>query len=210
MAKKLLSLNPDGKLVLKLPDGKVEDIPWQSELDKWVYLLIDCSSSMQGDKILQAKEGTLKFAKDAVSKGYAVGLIEFSSEASILIEPVKQLNFFDPTVERLLARGTTNMTDALVLALDHLRKRDGLRVIVVVTDGMPDHQETALATAQEAKRNTIDIIAIGTTDSDKDFLNKLATRSDLAVQSSSNNLGQSIVLSSKLLPNRKHRDHTTQ
>ena len=47
----------------------------------FVYLAIDCSASMAGQKLLQAREGALDFAEDAQIKGYSVGLVQFESSA---------------------------------------------------------------------------------------------------------------------------------
>ena len=38
----------------------------------YVYLVIDCSSSMHGNKLAQAKEGALRFAKDALFKALTI------------------------------------------------------------------------------------------------------------------------------------------
>jgi len=51
-----------------------------------------------------------------------------------------------------------------------------------------------------AKERGIEIIAIGTDDADKDFLSRLASRSDLMVKVSRELLGQSIASAAKMLP----------
>lgn len=91
------------------------------------------------------------------------------------------------------------MTHALQLATEELTPINGLRAIVVVTDGMPNDPTTTLSMAQRAKKNGIEIIAIGTDDADKDFLNKLASRSDLMIKVSRELLGQSVASAAKML-----------
>ena len=52
-----------------------------------VYLVIDCSSSMAGQKISEAKKGALNFTREALTKRYSVGMISFASAATHICEP---------------------------------------------------------------------------------------------------------------------------
>jgi Mg-chelatase subunit ChlD len=165
-----------------------------------VYLLLDTSGSMEGQKLAQAKRGAINFAEDARSKGYAVGLIQFSSTATHLCEPQRDISVLNQYLERIYADGSTNMTDVILLALQRMSDRKGYRAVVIVTDGMPDSQETALEAAQEAKANGIDILTIGTDDADRDFLAKLASKTELSVKVLSERLEQGITSMAKLLP----------
>lgn len=109
MQKKVLSLGDGGKLVLKSPNGKVEDIT-RSALH-YAYLVIDCSTSMVGTKLAEAKKGAMEFTKDALTKGYSVGLIQFASEAKLICEPETKISALHLYIEKLLAKGSTNMYD---------------------------------------------------------------------------------------------------
>ena len=109
-------------------------------------------------------------------------------------EPVK----FEKKISRLaigIVGGSTNLTAGLELA----NKFSHLNAVVVVTDGQPDSQATALRAADVLKKRGIDILCIGTDDADKVFLAKLATRSDLAIHVEPQNLSKSIAQSSQLL-----------
>ena len=198
MQKKVLSLGNGGKLVLKSPNGKVEDIT-RGALH-CAYLVIDCSTSMVGTKLAEAKKGAMEFTKDALTKGYSVGLIQFASEAKLICEPETKISALHLYIEKLLAKGSTNMTEGIKLAMNKLGTRKGLNAMVVVTDGEPDDPNSALDVAHQAKAKGIDIIAIGTDDADRDFLSKLASRTDLAVMVSRDQLGQGIASAAKMLP----------
>lgn len=165
-----------------------------------VYLLLDCSGSMEGQKLAQAKRGAINFAEDACDKGYAVGLIKFSSTATHLCEPEHDISALNQYLERMDAGGSTNMTGAILLALQKMGDRRGYCVMVIVTDGMPDSQETALEAAQEAKASGIDILTIGTDDADRDFLAKLASKTELSAKVLSDRFEEGITSMAKMLP----------
>ena len=170
-----------------------------------VYLLIDCSGSMVGDKLNQAKKGAVNFAKEAQIKGYVVGLIQFADAAIHLCKPQRETSALRQHLETMQAEGYTNMAEALHLAFEKLKSRAGSRVIVLVTDGEPTAgeptpEEATLKEANKIKDSDIDIITIGTDDADKDFLRKIVTRTDLAVMVSKKKLEKGIISTAKKLP----------
>ncbi len=165
-----------------------------------VYLAIDCSASMAGAKLLQAKLGALDFFGDAKAKGYHVGLVRFDTHARLICEPQRELEVLRRYVQELERGISTNMSAGIELASEMLRGRSGSRAIVVVTDGMPDSKEDTLAAAAVAKGDEIDIITIGTDDADQSFLRELASRTELNVMVSSDDLGRGIASTAKMLP----------
>ncbi|MFQ6026984.1 MAG: VWA domain-containing protein [Dehalococcoidia bacterium] len=165
-----------------------------------VYLVIDCSSSMGGDKIAQAKKGSLDFAEQALSKRYAVGMIKFASGATHICDPQEKLSQVQQTLRSLEANGSTDMAAGIGLARVKLGGKLAPLAMVVITDGMPDDQEAALREAENAKRAGIDIITVGTDDADRSFLRKLASRNDLVVVVENVQLGRGITAAAGLLP----------
>ncbi len=165
-----------------------------------VYLVIDCSSSMEDDKIAQAKTGALDFAQGALSKRYAVGLISFAFNAAHICEPLQDLSHVRSHLPRLEPEGSTNMADGIELATVKLGGRPGPLAMVVITDGVPDDEKAALAAAEKAKKACIDVITVGTDDADRSFLQKLASRSDLVVVVKSEQLSKGITSAAGMLP----------
>jgi len=165
-----------------------------------VYLAVDCSGSMEGQKLQQAKRGAIDFAKEARKKGYATGLICFDTEAVHLCDPQQDVSALQRQLEPVAVGGSTNMTHAIQLAMEKLRSRQGIRVLVVVTDGMPDKPQRALGAADRAKKEGIDIIAVGTDDADQEFLERLASRSGLATVVQREQLSAGIVSTAQMLP----------
>jgi Mg-chelatase subunit ChlD len=168
-----------------------------------VYLLIDKSASMTGDKISQAKRGALKFAKEALSKGYYTGLIQFDSSSKLLCEPFKDISAIEKAISRIETGDNTHMGKAINLANNLLKGKFGMRVMVIITDGMPNGEGDpvdSLRAGDEAKKAGIDIIVIGTDDADQAFLKRLASRSELGVKVDSKKLEQTITDSARMLP----------
>lgn len=177
--------------------------PFDIQLNKqqaYVYLMIDCSNSMVGYKLEQAKQGALAFAADALKNDYRVGLISFDTEARIICEPVGDIQILTPGVKALRVGGSTNMVRAIKAAHSKLKDLAGTRVIVMATDGMPDDVRATLKVAQMAKDDGIDFIAIGTDDANQRFLGSLATRQGLSAKVSSDMFAQAIASASSMLP----------
>lgn len=195
MAKKVLALGKNGQLVLRSADGSTQPIP--KALGGCALLLIDCSSSMSGSKISEAKQGAVSFAEEAARKGYAVGLVSFASYARLISQPASHAGLA-AAVAALHADGSTNMADAINLAIETVGDR-GSRAIVLVTDGKPDSPEATIEAATRAKRLGIDIITIGVGGGDAEFLRLLSTRPDLATYVSIKELRSGITDAARML-----------
>jgi Mg-chelatase subunit ChlD len=183
--------------------GKPISIRFEKQM-AYVYLLIDCSGSMAGNKLEQAKKGSLDFSKDAFLKEYLVGLIGFDTEAKHICEPTSDISLIRSRLEHMISTGTTNMADAIIMAHHHLKNYIATRVIVIATDGQPNNVEHTLAAGNRAKSDKIDIITIGTDDADQGFLKKLASQTHLGNKVSIDVFSQSISSTVKLLPSPKN------
>jgi len=180
--KKIIGLGGDGTLLLKGPDGREERVlPLCAQPLGTVYLLIDCSESMAGEKLNQARSGAGDFILRALAKGYGAGLISFDDHALVLVPRSLNYHDFEGPLASLDAGGTTNLTQALSLALLALLNIEGPRFVVVVSDGTPDVPDSALAAAQKLAAAGVQLITIATQDADTTFLAGIATARDLAV-----------------------------
>ncbi len=165
-----------------------------------VYLVVDCSGSMDGHKIGQVKRGILEFAQDATKTDYLVGLIKFDTSAAHLCEPKNDISDLATHLDKINAHGSTNMAAAINMAREHLADPQYARVMVIATDGRPDKTQSALQAGQTAKNDGIDIITIGTDDADLTFLKKLATTSELASKVPSEQFGKALGAAHLMLP----------
>jgi uncharacterized protein with von Willebrand factor type A (vWA) domain len=164
-----------------------------------VYVVIDCSGSMKGSKLDQARIGICEFAIDAFRKEYLVGLINFNTSAEHLCGPVHDIDIIRDKMKGLRASGGTNMTAAIKIAHAELKNFSGPKAMVIATDGIADDVKSSLAAADRAKADKIEILTIGTDDADEGFLVKLASRNGLSTKVSSEVFGQAITSASLLL-----------
>jgi Mg-chelatase subunit ChlD len=194
--RKLLTLNREGKLSLRAADGVETEVQTSP---RNVLLLVDTSGSMAGAKIEQARSGAIDFARSALARSYATALAVFADRAAMVCDPTTDSARFAKKISRVdvgLVGGTTDLAAGLVLA----GKFRELAAVVVVTDGQSNDNHAALEVAATLKSRSVDVICIGTDDADKDFLKRLATRSDLATHVSSKNLRSAITDASRFLP----------
>ncbi len=199
----LITLEQDGELALKSPDGSIQALPkWDiRSVESLVYLVIDCSGSMADKKLTRAKNGALDFAETAFNDGYAVGLISFSDDVSHLCSPISKIQDLSVAVNSLQIQGGTNLTPAIEEVVERFEGKSGaLRAMVIVTDGCTSNPQDALHAADRAKQLGISILTIGTDDADIDFLSKLASDTNLATKVSSDDLEEAISSAAKMLP----------
>ena len=167
-----------------------------------IHMLVDCSGSMEGEKLEAAKAGAIKFANDAKKQSHSIGLISFDSDAVSRLEPSQKLEAFEREIKALEAKGSTNLAAAIELAFGCLRSSVRTqRVIYIITDGMPNDVAATLAAADRAKRAGIQIMTLGTDDADRDFLAKLCSRPELAIKVPRAQLSDGVASMVKLLGN---------
>lgn len=115
-----------------------------------VYLLIDISDSMAGEKLQAAKIGLSAFmAQLRQERGDAAGLITFSSEPNLEVGLDNLSDNADVLGERIAqleVKGNTALIDAIRMAAERLATdTNHIRAIVVLTDGL----ENASTTTEE-------------------------------------------------------------
>jgi len=119
----------------------VKDAWWYTKRHTNVYLVVDTSGSMRGDKLANAQEALRVFLDQIKGNMERVGLVEFSSQVNNII-PLDELsqNRADLTaaVEELEASGDTALLDAINAAyvrLQELNDSERINAIVAMTDG---------------------------------------------------------------------------
>lgn len=147
-----------------------------------IVMAIDLSGSMSGalDDVRQAARD---FIAQFDMEQTRVGIIGFASEQDTLCAMTNSVPDLHRTLDRMdcsdrLGYGTSAIPFAR--AGQMLHQSEGVRYVLVLTDGEWFHEDKAISEAQKLVRNDIDIIAVGFADANESFLQKLASRQDLA------------------------------
>jgi Ca-activated chloride channel family protein len=148
----------DGYFMLMLsPKNVVEE---SQIVKKDVCFVMDTSGSMSGDKIKQTK-AALEFCLNSLNKGDRFNIIPFATVVDSFKESLVEVN--DETiaeakkfVEKMEARGGTDIGSALGKALSVEMKEDRPYLIVFLTDGKPtvgitDENQIIKAVAEKNK-----------------------------------------------------------
>ena len=155
-----------------------------------VFLLIDVSSSMIGQPLVEAQTAAREFLDRCDFTTMEVGLISFSTWSRSSAEATEQRPPPPCRDRPARGRGLTNLTDALEMARGQLVATDRKRYIVILTDGFPDAPESAVEQAWPARGQGIEIVAIGTGDADRDYLGRLASSEHASIFARSGELVQ--------------------
>ena len=128
----------------------VRDVWWLTKRHTNVYLVVDTSGSMAGEKLAQTKEALLTFIDQIKGDTERVGLITFASS----VYEVEELDELGVNRTRLLSRvgeldasGDTALLDAVAEAhgrLQYLNDTERINAIVVMTDGKENNSYTTL------------------------------------------------------------------
>jgi molecular chaperone DnaK (HSP70) len=140
-----------------------------------VYLLIDVSASMTGEPLVRAQKAAREFLDRCDFTRFEVGLVSFSQMVTLQTRATDNPRKVLAGLNRLEPESTTNLSDAITLAMEQMLGTDRTRYMVILTDGYPDAPEDAVERAGVAKAEGIQIVAIGTGDADLDYLKRLAS-----------------------------------
>ena len=162
-----------------------------------VFLVIDTSGSMWGDKLDEAKDASTRFL-DGMSVQNRVGVIQFNAE----VLQVSELSSLESAAGRtkqeingLFADGDTSLYDSIITAIDTVQAvssedEDRIRAIIVLSDGQDTSSNASLndvvAKVQSARsgRNPVLVIPVAYgSDADISALNAIARASATKVQS---------------------------
>lgn len=135
-------------LVFFLPPQLIETGP--DDLSREVIFVIDTSSSMAGESLVQAK-AALTLAVSRLTPKDRFNIIQFNSITKQLFPQARAV---DPRsiqralsyVKGLQAEGGTEMLPAVIQALAHQEDQTALRQVIFITDGLIGNEEDLFAT----------------------------------------------------------------
>ena len=192
-------------LVRAAPKGLVAtafgELVGRSRTRGTVYLLLDHSASMSDSgKMAQLTRGALRLFVEARKREYAVGMVGFAHRAKLLLKATCDAARFQAQLGTLEPYGRTAMAQAIRLATRQLGRQRGDKVILLVTDGMPNSRAATLDAARLARAQGITIIAIGIGQADEAFLASLTPKPELAAKVALGQLEETLGDAAKALP----------
>jgi Ca-activated chloride channel family protein len=194
-----LGVDPDQPLtVLEVPAPEVVAAVQESwsfvkkQADIW--LVIDVSGSMFGDKLDQAKEAAVAFISDTESQN-RVGLMIFNQQTQVVV-PMDSVEanreVLTQAINRLQADGDTALYSALTEAVEVSAETpsERIRAVVLLSDGADTASSVSrqaaidAINAQRSSENPVVVIPIAYgSDADISTLNSIARAANTKVQS---------------------------
>ena len=151
--------------------------------DVIAVFVADCSGSMDGEPIMQLKSSLINGMK-YINDNNKVGLVSYSSDVRIDL-PIRlfdltQKSYFQGAVENFRANGGTSTYEALVVALDMIKKAkaeepDAKTMIFLLSDGYANGDYTISTVEHALREEQVPIYTIGyTADADTASLSEIS------------------------------------
>ncbi len=127
---------------------KISIFERQSELPLNLTLAIDTSGSTFKDRALE-QDASRRFVHALLRQQDQMSLIEFATDVRLLVRFTNKIGLLDHGLSSLHGGDATALYDAIYLGSQGLAKKDGRKVLVLVSDGGDTVQSTSYADALE-------------------------------------------------------------
>lgn len=168
-----------------------------------ICLLIDCSGSMNGAKLQEAKRAAINFVQRQDLSRHQASLVSFDTLPHHLLGLSKSATEFAIAVDKIADGGSTQMDRGLIAAADTLQGASEQKVILMFTDGMPDDKATTLSAARNIKSAGIKIVAVATDDADLGYLSTATGDPSLVFYTSSGQYEKGFLQAEQAIFNRQ-------
>ncbi len=157
LTKNDFSLSEDG-----VPQ-KISVFSKESQLPLSIVLAVDTSSSTRKDIRLEL-EAARRFIHSIIRPQDAISLYAFATDVREMVSFTSKLHQIDSAINQVQVGGATSLYDAIYLASKALMKREGRKVLVLITDGgdtasTVDYKE-ALRAAQQSEALVYSLIDV--------------------------------------------------
>jgi|SRR6185312_9594851 len=142
---------------------KISVFSKESQLPLSIVLAVDTSSSTRKDIRLEL-DAARRFIHSIIRPQDAISLYGFATDVSEMVSFTSKLHQIDSAINQVQVGGATSLYDAVYLASKALMKRQGRKVLVLITDGgdtasTVDYKE-ALRAAQQSEAIVYSLIDV--------------------------------------------------
>jgi molecular chaperone DnaK len=148
-------------LAHRLAGGQVtlDDVA-HSRIPMQVALVMDCSGSMYGPPLQQAKTAARKFIDNFVAPNRQVAVVGVPE--GLTLKATDDHQKLVEAIEQMVPIGGTPLHEGLSIAREALKGKAGVhRIYLVLSDGTTDDPDAALAESTRIRRNGGRIVAVG-------------------------------------------------
>ncbi|MCL1988203.1 MAG: VWA domain-containing protein [Firmicutes bacterium] len=159
-----------------------------------VYLAVDLSGSMGGNPLSEAKKAMIDFVAQMNAKQIRIGIIAFATGKSHVLELTDNYENVKRKINALTVGydgiGGGNASEPFTLARPILEKNEGMKYILVLTDGewCDLDERWAISEAKKCHKSKIEVIALGFGGVKKSFLDAIASSKEFSKLTTLNNL----------------------
>lgn len=172
-----MDLNTGQTLAHRLAQGGVslEDLA-RNKVPMQIALLVDCSGSMYGNNIRDARAAAMAFIDRTLDSTRQLAVIAFPGGVRTPLTQDREV--LKAAITGLSPIGSTPMAKGLAQAREALKGASGAqRIVVMLTDGHPDDPDATIAESQRIRRTGGRIVTIGVgRQVEQEFLTNLCSR----------------------------------
>lgn len=138
-----------------------------------ICLLLDCSGSMDGEKLQEMKRSAVDFVRGRDLTRDKVAVVGFGSSVNVASGLTDDVSAIVSAIDGLGDGGSTNMASGLQTAAGTLGGGHDSNSILLFTDGMPDSAPDAIQAADRCLTNKMQLVAVATGDANTQLLTQV-------------------------------------
>ncbi|MDK2409639.1 VWA domain-containing protein [Aphanizomenon sp. PH219] len=169
---------------------KLPPSPPTQKAPQAIVLLIDTSGSMSDGKLTEVKLAATNFVKRRNLNQDQLAVVNFGLEVKTVSPLTRDANTLTNAIASLSENGGTPMAEGIDKAVGELQSTNLRRNILLFTDGEPNSPSIAQLSANSARNQRINFIAVATDGADVNYLAQLTGDRNLVFYAGSGQFDQ--------------------
>lgn len=169
---------------------KLPPSPPAQKAPQAIVLLIDTSGSMSDGKLTEVKSAATNFVQRRNLNQDQLAVVNFGLEVKTVSPLTRDANTLTNAIASLSENGGTPMAEGIDKAVGELQSTNLRRNILLFTDGVPNSPSIAQLSANSARNQRINFIAVATDGADVNYLAQLTGDRNLVFYANSGQFDQ--------------------